>query len=44
MKSIRAVCCGKKRKPSQLNFIETYDGSVWKCKQGYGCKKVQPKE
>ncbi len=37
--SIRAGCCGKKRKSSQLKWIEGYDGGSWRCKEGYGCRK-----
>jgi len=37
--SIRAGCCGKKRKGSQLKWFESYDGGSWRCKDGYGCRK-----
>ena len=37
--SIRAGCCGKKRKGSQLKWVEGYDGGLWRCKEGYGCLK-----
>ena len=39
--SIRPVCCGKKRKPSQLIWHEGYDKGSWTCKYGYGCKKIK---
>jgi hypothetical protein len=36
---IRPGCCGKKRKSSQCYWIDGYDSSTWKCKDGFGCKK-----
>jgi hypothetical protein len=39
MGNIRPICCGKKRKSSQLVWKEGYDGVSFFCKNGYGCKK-----
>jgi hypothetical protein len=39
MKSIRASCCGKKRKPTQLVYFAGFEYGVFRCKDGFGCKK-----
>lgn len=39
--ALRPGCCGKKRKMSQVFYRDTYDGGVWKCMDGFGCKKIE---
>ena len=40
---IRPVCCGKKRKSSQCDYYDGYDGGGFKCTDKYGCKKKKLK-
>jgi len=35
---MRASCCNKKRKPTQLKYINGYDHGSFICKDGFGCK------
>jgi len=39
MKAMRADCCGKNRKPAQVENYDGYDHSGLRCKNGCGCKK-----